>query len=231
MRTFLPLLAVAFSGAAFATGLVGAPEIARHGTEATIRWQTDVACGTRVKIAPHATVIEPSDHTPTTAHSARIIALQPGVAYQISLGTARKWLATQTLAAANTPTTPPPPLATATPQPSVAVIASSVIRPPARRTWGNPGSLPDHFNRHGGDFGATDPEDYARKAWEFQQQAKREGFPAKLDSDGTLRVFDPKTGAFAAYNRDGTTKTFFKPGSRDYFERQPGRSIDLKTGR
>lgn len=39
------------------------------------------------------------------------------------------------------------------------------------------------------------------------------------------RVFDPKTGAFAAYNRDGTTKTFFKPGSPGYFERQPGRIV------
>ena len=68
-------------------------------------------------------------------------------------------------------------------------------------------------------------------AWEFLQRAKAEGFLAKQDETGVLRVFDPKTGAFAAYNRDGTTKTFFKPGSRDYFARQPGRNIDLKTWR
>jgi pyocin large subunit-like protein len=42
-------------------------------------------------------------------------------------------------------------------------------------------------------------------------------------------VYDPGTRAFGAYNRDGTTKTFFKPGTRDYFERQPGRPVNLKT--
>ena len=34
-----------------------------------------------------------------------------------------------------------------------------------------------------------------------------------------------QTRAFAAYNRNGTTKTFFKPESRDYFERQPGELV------
>jgi len=92
-------------------------------------------------------------------------------------------------------------------------------------------SLPDHFARHGNDFGAKNPEDYARMAWEFLQRGKAEGLPAKQDETGVLRVFDPRSGAFAAYNRDQTTKTFFKPGNRDYFARQPGRSVDLKTWR
>lgn len=236
MRALLALFFLASS--AFATEIVGTPAIARSGEQATVTWRTDVACGTRAKIEPSANVIEPDDRTPTTEHAVRITGLQANVAYQISLGTARKWLATQSLSssAAAAPQAAPtiaPPARSATPRPSLAQIASSMIRsaPPARRTWGNPGSLPDHFNRHGHDFGASDPEDYARKAWEFQQQASREGFPAKLDNDGTLRVFDPKTGAFAAYNRDGTTKTFFKPGNPSYFARQPGRTIDLKTWR
>jgi pyocin large subunit-like protein len=56
-----------------------------------------------------------------------------------------------------------------------------------------------------------------------------DGYPAKLDdADGTLRVWDPKTGAFAAYNRDRTAKTYFKPGNPDYFARQPGRPIKLQ---
>ena len=96
-------------------------------------------------------------------------------------------------------------------------------------TWGNPASLPDHFARHGRDFGARNADEYARMASEFLRRGKASGLPAKLDADGTLRVFDPAKGAFAAYNRDGTTKTFFKPGSRDYFQRQPGRLVNLKT--
>jgi pyocin large subunit-like protein len=92
-------------------------------------------------------------------------------------------------------------------------------------------SLQDHFDRHGADFNAKSPEDYARLAWEFLQRAKATGLPAKVEDDGVLRIFDPKTRAFAAYNKDGTTKTFFKAKSRDYFERQPGRAIDLKARR
>ena len=63
----------------------------------------------------------------------------------------------------------------------------------------------------------------------FLQRARVEGLPAKVDSSGVLRVFDPRSGAFAAYNRNGTTKTFFKPGSPGYFDRQPGRPVNLKT--
>ena len=101
----------------------------------------------------------------------------------------------------------------------------------AERTWGNPASLPDHFARHGADFGARDAQEYAAMAAQFLQRAKADGLPAKVDDRGTLRVFDPVSGAFGAYNRNGKTKTFFKPGSRGYFDRQPGRLVNLKTNR
>ena len=101
----------------------------------------------------------------------------------------------------------------------------------APRSWGNPGSLRDHFERHGRDFAARNADDYARMAAEFLQKAKADGLPAKVDDAGTLRVFDPRTGAFGAYSRNGTTKTFFKPGSDGYFDRQPGRTVDLRTWR
>jgi hypothetical protein len=100
--------------------------------------------------------------------------------------------------------------------------------PSTRKTWGNLSTLQDHFNRHGKDFEAKDPDDYAAQAWLFLQRAKSEGLPAKRDKSGVLRVYDPKSRAFAAYNRNGTTKTFFKPRRRDYFEDQPGESVDLR---
>lgn len=106
------------------------------------------------------------------------------------------------------------------------IFAPKPGAPPTRKTWGNVASLADHFARHGADFRAKDADEYARLAWEFGQKGKRGGLLAKVDDDGTLRVFDPKTGAFGAYNSDGTTKTFFKPNSRDYFARQPGRSLN-----
>ena len=77
-------------------------------------------------------------------------------------------------------------------------------------------------------FAARDPEDYAARAWLFLVRAKTEGLPAKRDDSGVVRVYDPRSGAFAAYNRDGTTRTYFKPGRRDYFADQPGDVVDLK---
>ncbi len=109
------------------------------------------------------------------------------------------------------------------------IATANQAAPRAVETWGNLATLPDHFARHGSDFGAKSAEDYARLAWQFLQRARAEGLPAKVDPTGTLRVYDPGTGAFAAYNRNGTTKTFFKPGSPGYFDRQPGRPVNIKT--
>ncbi|MGI8436424.1 MAG: hypothetical protein ACR2NX_05905 [Chthoniobacterales bacterium] len=224
-KCLIALLSLALAWPIAATQIVGTPEISIAGSQATARWQTDVACGTRAKVEPSATVSTPVDRTPTTDHVVTIRDLKPGVAYRLSLGTARHWLLTRDLAANRTES----PLSSIKPASPAAAPQPSTSPPPARQTWGHPSSLPDHFARHGADVGARNPDDYARRAWEFLQRAKRDGLPAKVDRDGVLRVFDPASGAFAAYNRDGTTKTFFKPGSRDYFARQPGRDIDLRT--
>jgi pyocin large subunit-like protein len=97
----------------------------------------------------------------------------------------------------------------------------------ARQTWGRPETLPDHFARHGRDFGARDADYYAAQAHAFLDHAKTLGLPAKRDRDGSLRVYEAATGTFGAYNANGTTKTFFKPGSPTYFDRQPGELIQL----
>jgi len=90
--------------------------------------------------------------------------------------------------------------------------------------WGNPTTLADHFQRHGADFFAENPEDYARQAHALY--LTRETFQVKIDweGDGTVRVYDEATNAFGAYNADGTTKTYFKPDNgQAYFDRQPGK--------
>lgn len=74
-----------------------------------------------------------------------------------------------------------------------------------------------------------DPDDYARKAWSFLQDAKREGWPAKRDADGNLRVWNPKTRAFASYTRAGKTRTYFRASRAGYFDDQPGTAINLKS--
>ena len=81
----------------------------------------------------------------------------------------------------------------------------------------------DHFERHGADFGATSAEDYASQASGFLQRAQAEGLPTKIDSSGTIRVYEPASNTFGSYNPNGTTKTFYKPSTgSNYWQRQLG---------
>ena len=111
-------------------------------------------------------------------------------------------------------------------KPEPAKTAAKPTVPPTSKTWGYMDSLQDHYDRHGPDFRCSSPDDYAAKAWMFLQYAKQNGLPMKWDaSDGTLRIWEPRSRAFAAYNRNGTTKTFFRPNNESYWGRQPGEPI------
>ena len=122
--------------------------------------------------------------------------------------------------------TPPPAKQPGASKPAPANVVAKITAPPTYKTWGYMDSLQDHYDRHGPDFRCTSPDDYAAKAWMFLQYAKQNGLPMKWDaSDGTLRIWEPKSRAFAAYNRNGTTKTFFRPNNESYWGRQPGKPI------
>jgi RHS repeat-associated protein len=87
--------------------------------------------------------------------------------------------------------------------------------------WGRAETLADHFRRHGADFGATSPKEYGKMASEFFEKAKKENLPTKIAPDGTIRVYDPKSNTFGSYNKDHTTRTFFKPKEgQKYWDRQ-----------
>lgn len=103
-----------------------------------------------------------------------------------------------------------------------------VLRLGTKDSWGKLNTLDDHFARHGADFGATSADDYARQASEFLQ---RPGNLTKIDpKTGVIRVYDPATEAFGAYNPTGTTRTFYVPDpakhgyptNLDYWNAQPG---------
>jgi hypothetical protein len=101
---------------------------------------------------------------------------------------------------------------------------------PATATWGRPETLEDHFQRHGADFGAATQEEYALMASEFLQRSQMAGLPTKVDANGVIRVYDPATNTFGAYNPNGTTRTFLMPNpavhryptNLDYWNAQPG---------
>ena len=198
----------------------------------TITWTTDVVTGTRVA---YGRTLERLNQRAAgeqgTNHFVVLSGLEPGAKYVYTIGTARAALATNSFIAPGQSLGTNPVASAPAQEPGKSGRASEASRPapPARQTWGHFASLQDHFERHGRDFNAKDPEDYARLAWEFLQRARSEGLPMKVDDDGVFRVFDPKTRTFGAYNRDGTTKTFFKPQSRDYFERQPGEPVKPKN--
>lgn len=233
MRKFLcALWFVLVAGVGFhsrAASLEAGPTVEfTNGAQAIIRWTTDVSTASRVQFGESSVRLSRRAEGGLGAkHVVVLPALEPGTKWFFTVGTARIALATNSF-------TVPGKIARERAPPgtngaTVAKPAPLKKAPPARETWGQMASLQDHFDRHGADFNARDPEDYARLAWEFQQRAKAEGLPAKIDEDGVVRIFDPKSGAFAAYNRNGTTKTFFKPNSRGYFDRQPGELVKPKA--
>ncbi len=207
------------------------PSIEVEETAATIRWETDVACGTR---ASYGLVPDRFDQRVegevTRSHVVRLEKLPKNTPFFYRIGSAKVWLHSGTFTTGSAPSSVGKVAKGSAPTPLPAPELSRPKPPPARQTWGNISTLQDHYERHGRDFQATSPEDYARQAWEFLQRAQREQWSIKQDEqDGVLRVYDPKTRAFAAYNRDGTTKTYFKPNSADYWERQPGKVMKFKS--
>ena len=234
-----------------AVNLISPPEISPANDGATtLRWKLDSAAGGRVHygLAPDKLDRTASDEVGTD-HTLTLRGLKPGTQYFYSIGTAKHELKTGSFVAGGTATAeqkdavpqPAPRKPTLlqkitgiiskpmTPTPTTVppVSQNAVVRdaPATRRTWGNISSLPDHFARHGGDFAAKSADDYAAQAWRFRERAAAEHLPMKLDTDGTVRVFDPKTRAFASFNRDGTAKTYFRPDNASYWQRQPGRLI------
>jgi len=214
------------------------PKVEATETTAKIEWKTDTECGTRARYGLSPEKLEHKvEGGVSTTHEVILRGLTPNTAYHYSVGTARYVLKTGTFITggkAGKPGVPVPAIspgtATTSPRPAPPATSSAAKRsaPPAAQTWGNLYSLQDHFERHGRDFRATSADDYARQAWEFFERAKDEGLPAKYDeSDGTFRVYDPHTGSFGAYNQRGKTKTYFKPGSAGYFERQPGKPVRI----
>lgn len=90
------------------------------------------------------------------------------------------------------------------------------------RSWGNQDTLQDHFDRHGTDFGSTNPQEYAASANDFYNN--RGNYQIKVDSNGVTRVYDPSNNIFGSYNADGSTRTYFKPtDGQIYFDRQTGK--------
>lgn len=86
-------------------------------------------------------------------------------------------------------------------------------------------NLDDHFAKHGGEFRGLSKQQYLFAAQTLRDRPVGGDVEEIVRSDGTASRFDRASGAFLAFNRDGTIRTFFKPNDGErYFRRQAQRS-------
>lgn len=82
----------------------------------------------------------------------------------------------------------------------------------------------EHFAKHGREFGNVTPEQYLGLAQELRDAPAGGPILEIVKPDGVVTRFDKRSGAFGAYNRDRTIRTFFKPNDGErYFRRQASR--------
>lgn len=82
----------------------------------------------------------------------------------------------------------------------------------------------EHFAKHGHEFGNISQEEYLHRAQELRDAPAGGPILEIMKPDGVITRFDKRSGAFGAYNRDRTIRTFFKPNDGErYFRRQVGR--------
>jgi len=233
LRFSLPVAAflwMAFLPASAVT-LTESPKAEPAATSATITWSTDVASGTKVSFGTSADALtQKAEGSLASQHTVTLSGLQPRTTYYYVVGSARAKLGTGSFTTTGSSGSAAaakvaPAAGTKTP-PTTRAPPPALTAPPTKTTWASLDSLPDHFARHGGDFKAKSSDDYAAQAWMFLQRARQEALPMKWDDTGaTLRVWDPARRIFAAYTRSGKTRTFFKPGNPEYWNKQPGRPV------
>lgn len=85
--------------------------------------------------------------------------------------------------------------------------------------------LEEHFAKHGREFGDVSEAQYLAMAQTlYEASVGGDVLEIVRASDGVISRFDKRTGAFGAYDRDGTIRTFFKPNDGEqYFRRQANR--------
>ncbi len=82
----------------------------------------------------------------------------------------------------------------------------------------------EHFQKHGAEFGHITQQEYLHAAQTLRDAPVGGNIEEIRRDDGTTSRFDRSTGAFLAFNRDGTIRTFFKPNDGEaYFRRQATR--------
>ena len=108
-------------------------------------------------------------------------------------------------------------------QPTIAPAAAIAVR--TTIGFRSQHYLDEHFAKHGREFPGMSKADYLLAAQTLRDSPVGGDVEQVLRSDGTASRFDKASGAFIAFNRDRTIRTFFKPNDGErYFRRQAQRS-------
>jgi len=119
---------------------------------------------------------------------------------------------------------PASPAAPAAPAPAGSGAAPAVD---AGIGFRSPDRLAEHFEKHGREFGATSAADYLARAQALRDRPPGGDVLEMVRADGVTCRFDRASGAFLAFNRDRTIRTFFRPADGEaYFRRQASRPAD-----
>ena len=114
----------------------------------------------------------------------------------------------------------------AVPQPSTpaaTVERSAITRPNVG--FRSRAQFNEHFQKHSAEFGRVTQQEFLRAAQTLRDAPVGGAIEEIRRPDGTVSRFDRASGAFIAFNADGTIRTFFKPNDGEaYFRRQASRS-------
>lgn len=100
------------------------------------------------------------------------------------------------------------------------------VMPPVRTGIGfrTPQALDRHFAKHGREFRGYTRADYLTAAQRLRDRPVGGDILEVRRPDGTINRFDRRSGAFEAFDPDGTIRTFFRPNDGGaYFQRQARR--------
>jgi pyocin large subunit-like protein len=119
------------------------------------------------------------------------------------------------------------------PPPKVAAPDSAVVAEPVHPSddvahpeigFASQRKLREHYEKHGSELGAISKEEYLRQAQMLRDRPAGGDILEVKRSDGVVTRFDRKTGAFVAFDRDLTIRTYFRPNDGErYFLRQARR--------
>lgn len=118
----------------------------------------------------------------------------------------------------------PAPARTSAPAPTADVARTRSDGYPTSIGFRSRAQFDEHFQKHGAEFGRITAQEYLREAQNLRDAPAGGEVEEIRRDDGTVSRFDRSTGAFVAFNRDGTIRTFFKPNDGEaYFRRQASR--------